>query len=197
MGRARQLLTAAGLLLIFLSVAGCTSTHVHRDTHPGPAVIATHGPPPHAPAHGYRTRAMDGSIIVFDVSVGCYEVVGWTGIYYHGGHYYRVRDGRWERSMRLDRGWGPPGRAPVPPGLRGKVAKTRPPAKDVRTADKSRSIEASPAQGKGKPDGKSSGKSQGKSKSKGKGKKDKDKDDDDQPGKGKGKGRGKGKGQER
>ena len=151
MGRARQLLNVAALLLVTaLVTAACTSVHLHRDVDPHPVVVM--GPPPHAPAHGYRTTNLDGSVIVFDASLGCYQVVGWTDVYFYDSHYYRVHDGRWERSMRIDRGWGPPGHAKVPPGLQRNMAKDKGKDKGKDSDDQDRSRE-----GKGKSKGKGRG----------------------------------------
>lgn len=76
------------------------------------------GPPPHAPAHGYRYRHPDGVVLVYDSSIAMYLVLGQPYHYYSGGHFYwydrdvwQVGDrsrGPWRRAP--DRG-GPPGQA--------------------------------------------------------------------------------------
>ncbi|MFQ5585276.1 MAG: hypothetical protein ACE5GF_00390, partial [Thermodesulfobacteriota bacterium] len=42
-----------------------------------------HGPPPHAPAHGYRHKHRHGVELMFDGGLGVYIAVGLSGIYFH------------------------------------------------------------------------------------------------------------------
>lgn len=77
------------------------------------------GPPPHAPAHGYRRRHR-GAELVYDSGLGVYLVAGHPGIYFHDGYYYRVLDGAWRLSVDLGGPWRPTDFRRVPPGLRKK-----------------------------------------------------------------------------
>lgn len=76
------------------------------------------GPPPHAPAHGYRHKhRADDVELVFDSDRGVYIVVGFPGTYFFDGSYYR-RDGKkWETTFRLSGSWDQIDGAAVPPGL--------------------------------------------------------------------------------
>jgi hypothetical protein len=76
---------AAGLL----ALAGCVHEHDHGHTSKG-------GPPPWAPAHGYRHKH-HGPDLVFDAHVGVYVVVGHPHVYFHDGHYFRRVRSHWER----------------------------------------------------------------------------------------------------
>jgi len=99
-------------------VAGSGCVRLGRTGSPGPG--KGHGPPPHAPAHGYRAKTAEGAAIVFDSELGIYVVVGRPRRYYHDGRYYRRRHDRWEASSA---GKGPWRVAPIdeiPPGLASK-----------------------------------------------------------------------------
>lgn len=98
------------LLSTVLVLTGC---HYHRPYSPGRG----YGPPPHAPAHGYRAK-QHGHDLVYDSSLGVYVVVGLPGVYYHDGLYYRYRDDHWYYSGDLDRDWRDyGGDRRLPPGL--------------------------------------------------------------------------------
>lgn len=87
-----------------------------------------HGPPPHAPAHGYRRKhhAPEGDVeLAFDSELGVYVVIGLPSHYFWDGLYLRVEDGRWYTSARLDGGWEACSRSSLPPGLAKKTAKGR------------------------------------------------------------------------
>jgi hypothetical protein len=98
-------LAAALLVLLLGAASGCVYHH-----HPHPAVKTVHardhGPPPHAPAHGYRTtHPRDGVVLVFDAGLGVYTVAGWPGYYWHSDHYLRWVDGSWRTSRRIGGSW--------------------------------------------------------------------------------------------
>jgi hypothetical protein len=100
--------------------ASCSRYGVYHE----PTVVTVskdNGPPAHAPAHGYRRKHIDGAELVFDSSMGLYVVVGYSDHYYHEGYYYRLRDGLWEMSLKLDGGWTFVSERSLPPGLRVKV----------------------------------------------------------------------------
>ena len=84
------------------------------------------GPPPHAPAHGYRRKHRSGAAeidLVFDSGMGVYVVVGVPNHYYWDGHYLRIDDGRWYASAELKGHWKLRSSDSLPPGLRKKHAK--------------------------------------------------------------------------
>lgn len=64
-----------------------------------------HGPPPHAPAHGYRHKHKHGVELVFDGDLGVYIAVGFSDIFFHNDLYIRMHDGRWEVSALLKGPW--------------------------------------------------------------------------------------------
>lgn len=125
-------LAAAALLGFALALGACTHAGVVvGDDHP-PVVTSDrgHGPPPHAPAHGYRRKHPDahhGDVeLVFDSGLGVYVVVGFPSHYWLDGTYYRERSGSFEISASIDGPWT--ASRSVPPGLAGK-AKGKPQAK--------------------------------------------------------------------
>jgi len=109
------------LLVCLVAVAGTACINVHRhEQRPAAVVARKQGPPPHAPAHGYRhkQRSQSGEVeLVFDTKLGVYVVVGWPGHYYRDGAYYRQINRRWHKSARLDTGWVKIDTKKVPPGL--------------------------------------------------------------------------------
>ncbi len=64
------------------------------------------GPPPHAPAHGYRHKYHNHDLI-YDSGLRAYIVVGFPDYYFDNGFYFRYREGDWEMSGRIDddHGW--------------------------------------------------------------------------------------------
>lgn len=79
-----------------------------------------HGPPPHAPAHGYRYKyERDNVDLVYDQGLGVYVVVGHTGLYYQDGFYFRYAGDNWEMSVGIGERahWQSAPSRSVPPGL--------------------------------------------------------------------------------
>ncbi len=91
---ARHVSVAACLALAF-ALGGCI--HVHDNDRGGYRGHhgRGHGPPPHAPAHGYRTKHHDRDL-QYDSGLGVYVVVGLPDIFFHDDHYYRWLPDRWE-----------------------------------------------------------------------------------------------------
>ena len=86
-----------------------------------------HGPPPWAPAQGYRRRherayqsRADTVDLVFDSALGVYIVVGIPNYYYWDGVYLRLDAGRWYRAPYLDARWAPCPAESLPGSLRSK-----------------------------------------------------------------------------
>lgn len=121
MGPLARALLAGFVLAVF---AGCVHHHHGRRHVPstvaeptGP-VVAKRGPPPHAPAHGYRhKRRQDAVDLVFDSGLGVYVVVGLHDHYFHADRYYRLAGGAWQVSLRINRGWTALEASALPPGL--------------------------------------------------------------------------------
>jgi len=64
------------------------------------------GPPPHAPAHGYRHKRHHGHDLVYDSGIGAYIVVNVPETYFGNNLYLKVStDGRWMVSTTLEGGW--------------------------------------------------------------------------------------------
>jgi len=80
----------ATLFAGLLALAGCVHVHEHDDHE------ARRGPPPHAPAHGYRHHHHDVDLR-YDVHLGVYVVIGHPHHFFHDGRYYRRIADRWER----------------------------------------------------------------------------------------------------
>jgi len=117
--------TLAALLALSLgATSGCVYHHHHQ-----PAAVTTvqtgrSGPPPHAPAHGYRTRhPRDGVSLVFDAGLGVYAVADWTDCYWDAGRYLRWEAGVWRTSSRIGGTWVVVSRDRVPAKLVAKHAK--------------------------------------------------------------------------
>jgi hypothetical protein len=114
----RQFAIGIGVIAIGFAGSGCTQVIVQE---PAPQQVSRgHGPPSHAPAHGYRARTQQGVELVFDGDLGVFVVVGVPGSFFWADFYYRQGGGgRWERSARLDGSWIGIVEASLPPGLRG------------------------------------------------------------------------------
>lgn len=109
-----------GLVLIIslgLLMTSCARTHVHRTVVVGPS----YGPPPHAPAHGYRHHHAHGVVLVFDAKLGLYYVAGHSDINYHQGRFYRHHGDRWQVSKKFKGPWGRAGKRAVPKALHKKM----------------------------------------------------------------------------
>ncbi len=79
------------------------------------------GPPPHAPAHGYRAKHHEhGPDLVFDSGLGVYVVAGLTDVYFHDAHYYRWINSGWEISVDISGPWKAPSYSKLPRGLQKK-----------------------------------------------------------------------------
>lgn len=80
----------ATLLATLLAVAGC----VHVEEHEHHAKRG--GPPPHAPAHGYRHHK-GGVDLRYDTHLGVYVVIGHPDHFFYDGRYFRRVASHWER----------------------------------------------------------------------------------------------------
>jgi hypothetical protein len=65
-----------------------------------------HGPPPHAPAHGYRHKHQDGHEFEYDSQAGAYIVLNMPETYFGNNLYIRLSTyGDWMVSTTLKGGW--------------------------------------------------------------------------------------------
>jgi hypothetical protein len=100
--------------LFSILLAGLVSTSaacVVVDGH-GPGVHRG-GPPPHAPAHGYRHKHR-GHDLRFDSDLGVYVVVGLRDVWFLDGSYFRIVGDRWEIAVGTDGPWRVASRSAVP-----------------------------------------------------------------------------------
>jgi hypothetical protein len=112
-------LCAVVLACASLMLTSCSSEVVCRRS--SKKIGRGNGPPPHAPAHGYRHKhETKGVELVYDSRRGVYVVVGLPDHYYYDGHFFRIRGARWEVSLNTTHGWKPVHEDSIPPGLRTK-----------------------------------------------------------------------------
>jgi len=77
------------------------------------------GPPPHAPAHGYRRKhPQDDVALVFDSGLGVYVVVDTPDCWWTDAGFYRWREGVWYQGPHVSGPWKQVVLDSVPPGLR-------------------------------------------------------------------------------
>ena len=114
------LLWTAVVVLVVLT-SSCSTTVSYRS----PDKKRGHGPPSHAPAHGYRRKLPSKVEVVFDSNFGVYVVVGLEKHFWLDGQYYRFCNGQWELSMTIENGWKVVGEKKLPPGLRKKYKAKR------------------------------------------------------------------------
>jgi len=112
----------APILLSLTLSTGCV-VHRHYDGDygrggPGPQANRGYGPPPHAPAHGYRAK-QHGRDLEFDAHLGVYLVLGLPGVYWNDGWFYRRLRDRWQRCGDGDGPWHDARWGDIPIGLRG------------------------------------------------------------------------------
>lgn len=119
-GLAASAAVLAGLLGASLAGTGCAHHHYpHRaEVAPARSSARGHGPPVHAPAHGYRRKHPRDSVqLVYDARLEVYAVVGREAVYWDGVRYVRWAHGEWRVSARIDGAWIGVGNDKVPPRL--------------------------------------------------------------------------------
>lgn len=100
-----RLLLAAAFLTAGVALFGCAKKAC-VSTSPAPSVaLERQGPPPHAPAHGYRHKHPDGIELMYQSHIGVYVVVGRADVYFYQGHFYRLRKNKCEMSLHIDGPW--------------------------------------------------------------------------------------------
>lgn len=112
-------------LMIMLYLTGCQSVGgvsvKSPGYHPPPpsSKYGKQGPPPHAPAHGYRHKHPDGHVLEYDSKIGAYIVVNVPDTYFANDLYLRMStDGRWMVSATLGSGWRVALASEIPPKMR-------------------------------------------------------------------------------
>ena len=106
------------LFLIF-ALGACGHSSLKVDHHPAPSevVIVKQGPPPHAPAHGYRCKHEGKVDLSYDSALQVYVVVGHKDCYFQDRSYFRLVKGSWEMSLSFGGPWTPAPAKSLPPGL--------------------------------------------------------------------------------
>lgn len=117
------------LLLSSVLFSGCagvdTIVYIPSDVH----VKKKHhkiGPPPHAPAHGYRHKHQHGVELEYDSGIGAYIVVEHPDTCFHNGLYLRFSSsGHWVVAAHFDGPWRVAVENDVPPKLKKNKGKGR------------------------------------------------------------------------
>jgi len=110
-----SLLLAVALGCVALMLVSCESLTIGSKSGEKPG----HGPPPHAPAHGYRQK-YQGVELVYDSGRGVYVVVEFPLHFYLKGSFYRFHESQWEISADIKGPWKVIAEEELPPGLRAK-----------------------------------------------------------------------------
>lgn len=110
----RKFIHAIGLASVSFLLFSCTSTGIMVGQPGGK------GPPPHAPAHGYRRKNRQGLQMTFDSNLGVYIMVDYPMHYYWDGRYYRKSKKKWESSQNINKQWKSIKKQQLPRGLQNK-----------------------------------------------------------------------------
>ncbi len=110
-------LSAVALACLTFMLVSCESFSIGPGS--GRRHKPKHGPPPHAPAHGYRHK-YQGVELVYDSGRGVYVVVDFPLHFYFEGNYYRFHEPHWEVGVNIDGPWESVSEEALPPGLRAK-----------------------------------------------------------------------------
>ncbi len=112
-----KFLSVVVLVCMLLMLVSCSSFSIGMGS--GRRHRAKHGPPPHAPAHGYRQKHQ-GVELVYDSGRGVYVVIDLPSHYYFKGLYYRRGEIQWEAGVNIDGPWEFVSEDAMPKGLRAK-----------------------------------------------------------------------------
>lgn len=98
------------ILLVAIFFCVCfTLTSCARHHHPSFYSTSKskkgNGPPPHAPAHGYRHKHQHGVELVYNSELGVYVVIGFPNHYFCRDHYFRLGGENWEISTHIKGPW--------------------------------------------------------------------------------------------
>ena len=110
---------AVAIVAICWTFSACGTTIRYTNTGSVETSKET-GPPPHAPAHGYRQKH-GNTVLVYDSSLEVYVVSGRSDYYFQDNHYYHATHGGWEISTHIDGPWKPVSTKKLPKGLRNSV----------------------------------------------------------------------------
>ena len=113
-----KILSVVILICMPLMLVSCRSFSIgNRGVRSERRYESKPGPPPHAPAHGYR-RKYQGVELVYDSGRGIYVVIDFPSHYYFKGHYYRLGEIQWEIGVSMKGPWEVISYEELPKGLR-------------------------------------------------------------------------------
>jgi hypothetical protein len=104
------------IALVTPTLPGCVHHH-HRHSASAPAKVKKGGPPPWAPAHGYRHKHAQGVDLAFDSALGVYVVVGYENHFFYRDHFYRGSGSDWQMSAHIRGSWISVDASRLPHGL--------------------------------------------------------------------------------
>ncbi len=114
-------LLAVALICATMVLVSCRSARVRRTSSRKHEHVYVQGPPPHAPAHGYRHKHHEHGVeLVYDSGLGVYVVVELADHFYFKGHYYRHGETHWEIGVHVEGPWEVVAEKSLPKGLRSK-----------------------------------------------------------------------------
>lgn len=114
--RSIRYVLGAPLLLAGLALAGCGSGYAVNE-----GTVYDGGPPPHAPAYGYRYHhPNDRVLLIYDPALAIYRVSGHPSYYFRNGTYYRLRSGSWYTAPHFRGHWTAVNYPSIPSGLQRK-----------------------------------------------------------------------------
>ncbi|MFH1006880.1 MAG: hypothetical protein V1800_05165 [Candidatus Latescibacterota bacterium] len=102
-------------IVVIFGISGCVGTQGS-----GKVIVSQsrgHGPPPHAPAHGYRHMHNHGVELEFDSGLGVYGVLKFPSTYFLDGMYFRWFKSHWEVATHFEGPWKGSVKKDVPPKL--------------------------------------------------------------------------------
>ena len=125
-----------------IALASCST---HRTTVYSNAPPVMTGPPPHAPAHGYRLHRQ-GVELLYDSSFGIYTVHRHPNHYYYDDHFYRCRESVWEVSVDIKGPWAKTTLDRLPSGLKKREIAIG----EAKAAEKAKEVEKTKTKKAGK-----------------------------------------------
>jgi len=91
------------ILLCSNLLVGCSKTVKYLP--PGKVKYIKQGPPPHAPAHGYRYKHEHGVVLEYDNKLGVYIVLEKPALYFYNGLYIKFSGGHWMVASHFKEPW--------------------------------------------------------------------------------------------
>jgi hypothetical protein len=98
------------IIVASVALMGCSHSVAYQNGEPDVVVASDHepGPPPQAPAHGYRSkRVSDDVVLEYDSDLDVYVVTGYADTYYTAGQYFRIASKVWQWSVDVEGPWKP------------------------------------------------------------------------------------------